>query len=96
MPTQNRKGVRVQVPLDPETYQVFETYAKALDLPMGRACAQILKETREPVAQLAAAIATAKTAPGKVLDHLLEVTEAQLAQIDQMVMDLPTKEKRKR
>ena len=95
MPTGKRKNIRVQVPFDPETYRAMKAYAEARELALGKACAVILKETRESVSALAAAITTARTAPGKAIEQMLEDTERQLAEVNQMKLDVTEKQKRK-
>jgi nitrate reductase assembly molybdenum cofactor insertion protein NarJ len=82
---------RVQVPLDLETLAAVQDYSEATAMPLGRSCAEILKETAPVLREMAKALRMAKSAPAAALRHISEEMEQQIAAAKQKQLDLTPK-----
>lgn len=80
--------VRIQVPVDLETYAVIQEYSQATGMPLGRACAEVLQNTAPVLREMAKALRMAKTAPAAALQHISDEMGKQIASVKQTELDL--------
>lgn len=87
---------RIQVPVTFETRACLQALADARKASLAVVCGEILETTAPVVAEMAKAIEMAKHAPSRAIRELGTSLEQQLAEIDQIRLDLSPKATRRK
>jgi hypothetical protein len=82
---------RLPIPMSEETRAAMQALADARNGSMSSVCEEILEQCAPMAIQMANALKTAKQAPAAGMRQAVQALEAELANVDQMVMDLSPK-----
>ena len=61
MPQGKHKGVRVVLTLEPESYEVWKSYAAKMDMPTATLLREVLETAREPMGEVVEASAALRS-----------------------------------
>ena len=84
---------RIHVPMSDETRSQLQALADARGGSLAAVCRDLLEEVAPIAADMAKALETAKKAPARALQQMSDLLDVQVAQADQMRLELDTKKK---
>lgn len=91
-----RHSNRIQVPLSNEAREAVELLAEVKGISLAKTCQQLLEELTPVIISMANALEVAKTAPAKAMREMVDITEQQLADLDQLKLDMEPKDVKRR
>ena len=86
---------RIYVPVSNETRILLQSLADARRTSLASVSAELLEQTAPIAGQMAEALLKAKQAPARAIKEMSDALDEQLADIDQMKLDLDKRKPRK-
>lgn len=87
---------RVHVPIDNEARAALQTLADVRRCSLAAICGEMLEQVAPVALDMANALKTAQTAPAKAMRLMNDALDQQLAQADQLKLDMTPKATRKK